>query len=155
MSTLVLRLFIKARPLLLRWAWPTNEPLINISKQGHIDHSFKSEWCYLNFFGTMIKPSNGVLFHLCIFLTHDFFDVAASAACPHGVSLREVEGTDVGVDSPWFLQLCIHVLEQGLMLEVKGNPRNINFCTWRASSCLRILYVNVRFSTPSVKINFF
>jgi hypothetical protein len=43
---------------------------------------------------------NGVLFHLCIILTHDFFDMVAGAAFPHGVSLHEVEGISVGVDSP-------------------------------------------------------
>jgi len=59
-----------------------------------------------------MAPSNSVLFDLCIFLTHDsFFDVAAGAAFPQGISRHEGEGTRVGVDSPWFLQLCIHVLE--------------------------------------------
>ncbi len=48
-STLDLRLFIKARPLLLRWAWPSNGSLTNkhrnsckTSKQGNIDHNFRS-----------------------------------------------------------------------------------------------------------------
>jgi hypothetical protein len=59
-----------------------------------------------------MAPSNNVFFNLCIFLIHDsFFDVAAGAAFPHGISPHEGEGTCVGVDSPWFLQLCIHVLE--------------------------------------------
>ncbi len=61
------------------------------------------------------------------FLTHDFVDMVASAAFPHGVSLHEVEGISVGVDSPWFLQLYIHELEQGLVLEAKNNPRNVKF----------------------------
>jgi hypothetical protein len=34
----------------------------------------------------MMTPSNGVFFHLCIFLTHDsFFDVDAGAAFPHPI----------------------------------------------------------------------
>ncbi len=62
------------------------------------------------------------------FLDHDsFFDVAVIAAFPHGISPREGVGTCVGVDSPWFVQLCIHVLERGLMLEAKGNPLNVKF----------------------------
>jgi hypothetical protein len=48
---------------------------------------------------TILNP-NGVFFHLCIFLTHDFSNVAAIVAFPHGLSLPEVEGINVGVDSP-------------------------------------------------------
>jgi len=56
-------------------------------------------------------------------LIHDsFFDVAAGAAFLHGISRHEGESTCVGGDSPWFLQLCIHILERGLTLEAKGNP---------------------------------
>jgi len=61
------------------------------------------------------------------FLTHDLVDVATGAAFPHGVSLHEIEVTSVGVDSPWFLQLCIHELEQRLVLKAKDNPKNVKF----------------------------
>ncbi len=67
------------------------------------------------------------MFHLCIFLTHGCFDAAASAAFPHGVSPHEVEGTSIGLGLPWLLKLCIHLPEQGLLLEAKGNPRNVKF----------------------------
>jgi hypothetical protein len=76
----------------------------------------------------MMTPSNGVFFHLCISCTHDSFcDVAVRAAFPHGISPHEGVGACVGVDSTWFIQLCIHVLERGLSLEAKGNPRNVKF----------------------------
>jgi len=59
-----------------------------------------------------MTPSNGVFFHLCISFIHDsFFDVAAGAAFPHGISPHEGRGTCVGVDSPSLVQLCIFVLE--------------------------------------------
>ncbi len=74
-----------------------------------------------------MKGPNCGFFHLCIFLIHDFSNVAIIVAFPHGVSPHEVEGIDEGVHSPWFFLLCIHALEQGLMLETKGNARNVKF----------------------------
>jgi hypothetical protein len=78
----------------------------------------------LDFFGMMMT---WCLLPPFYFLIHDFVDVAANAAFSHGVSFHEVEGTSISVDSPWFLQLCIHELEQGLMLEAKDNPKNVKF----------------------------
>jgi hypothetical protein len=60
-------------------------------------------------------------------LIHDLSNVTVIVAFSHGVSPHEVEGIDESVDSPWFLQLCIHALEHGLMLETKGNSRNVKF----------------------------
>jgi hypothetical protein len=51
----------------------------------------------LDFFGMMMT---WCLIPTLYFLTHDFVDAAAGAAFPHGVSLHEVEGTSVVVDSP-------------------------------------------------------
>jgi hypothetical protein len=117
--------------------------------QGNIDYNLKSEWCYLKFFGMMMT---WCLLPPLYFLTRDFIDVATCATFPHGVSLHEVEGTSAGVDLPWFLQLCIHELEQGLMLEAKDNPKNVKF----AFGDLQIVSrYHMLMLVPSVKQCFF